>query len=950
MNEATVRHPARPRRGLGVRALLVLLVLLALLPAWGAAGFAAWRFAEMERARLVRGGEEMAREIAAAVEREIAALRGSLSVLASSPAVLAADAEAFSRQAAVLQASLGVELSLVPAERDAAPPALRVSDLRRDPETGRPVVVFRQPVDGAAGAPLDLLLSTDGIGFWSAVLERLRLPPGWVASVLDGSHTILARVPLPARFVGQQVHPDALAALREAGWPPAGWRTSTTRDGVPVHMAWRQVSGMPWTVLVGVPRDAVDGALRRAMAPVVLGGLPLLLALTLGIAFWGDRRLVRPLRGLQAVARVAGRGEVPVPLRASGVREVDAVATTLVAAARSRRARQAESARLAARLQAVLDHVPVGVVLAEAPSGRIILANRRAARMLGVPEMAAAGVADYARYQAFDGEGRLVPAEARPLARALAGESPASAELRMRRPGGDSVWIRAQAAAIRDDEGRIAFAVAALMDIDAERQAAEALRQSELRFRILAEAVPQIVWSSGPDGRVDYLNPRFFEFTGQPPREAPEAVRVPVHPEDRAAVLSAWRAALQRGEPYEAECRMRRADGAWRWFVARALPARGADGVIRRWIGSATDVTDLVETRQALERQVAAEAAARAAAVAAAGALAASETRFRRFAEASPDVLWVLDAGADRLDYVSPAYARLWGAPPGPGAGHTALARGAEEPGQTAEALRRMLSGEAMDLEYAIRRPDGQRRWIRVLGFPIGEPEERPALLGGFVRDITARREAEQRQRLLIGELNHRVKNTLATVLSLARQTARRAGPGPVEGFLADFQDRLMALARGHDLLTARTWRGATLEEVAASALAPWRGAGDGGAQTRIRLEGPPVWLAPRQALALALAIHEMATNAAKHGALSLPTGQVVLTWRREEEGWVDLAWEEGGGPPARPPERQGFGTRLLRSGLPNELGQGATVTLDYRTSGFRARIRFRPAPGGETE
>ncbi|MBV1799863.1 PAS domain-containing protein [Siccirubricoccus sp. G192] len=681
------------------------------------------------------------------------------------------------------------------------------------------------------------------------------------------------------------------------------------------------------------------------------GGGVALAVLSLGFGFWTRRFLARPLLALAAAAAAAGRGAVPAPVAASGVREIDAVAAALEAAAAERRDREAEALALAARLQAVLDHAPMGIALAEAPSGRIRLANRRLGAMLGLPPGGAGRIPPHLARDARDAEGRPVPEAEMPLARALAGAAPEACqgEYRLRRGDGGFIWVRALAAPIRDRDGGIGGAVLALSGIDAERQAAAALRESELRFRTLAEAVPQIVWSSGPDGTVDYYNRRYREFVGDGPEPEEAGLQVPIHPEDRDAARAAWRQALATGEPYEAEYRLHRADGVWRWFVARALPARDAEGGIHRWLGTATDVTELVETRQALEGQVAAEAAARQAVVAAAEALAGSESRFRSFAEASPDLLWVLELGEDRLDYLSPAFERLWGEPPPdrPGLGPLTTGLHPEDRDRVEAALPRLLEGEAIDLEYRIRRADGQQLWLRVLGFPMRDAGGRVVRIGGFARDATQRKAAEQRQRLLIGELNHRVKNTLATVLSLARQTARR---GRGAEFLEDFQARLMALARGHDLLTSSTWRGATLGEVVATALAPWRGgevpldAGTGAGAGRVAFGGPPVWLAPRQALGLGLAIHEMASNAARHGALLVPQGRVSLTWHRLDGGMLQLDWAESEGPPVRPPQRQGFGVRLLESGLAGELGSGAEVVLDHAPEGFRARIRFLPA------
>ncbi|MDB5369636.1 MAG: PAS-family sensor histidine kinase, partial [Roseomonas sp.] len=391
------------------------------------------------------------------------------------------------------------------------------------------------------------------------------------------------------------------------------------------------------------------------------------------------------------------------------------------------------------------------------------------------------------------------------------------------------------------------------------------------------------------------------------------------------------------------------------------VPAPDPDGgggrdAIRRWIGTVTDVTDMVEAREALARQVAAHAASREAAVQAAAALAVSESRFRRFAEASPDVMWMSDTDGVTPEFVSPAFERIWGVSKeaillSPNLWMEAIHPADKERVRAIwEASRQ---GGTFDAEYRVLRPDGGMRWIRDVGFPILDAQGGATRQGGLARDITAAKAAEARQMLLLGELNHRVKNTLATVHSLALQTARTAG-GDSEAlhrFLADFQARLLALSRGHDLLTARTWRGATLEEAARAALAPWQVLpGQAGDETRLRVSGPPAWLAPKQALGLALALHELATNAAKHGALSEPEGHISVSWRHGEDGMVELRWQEQGGPVVRAPSRRGFGSRMLERGLPVELGLGSSVVLDYAESGFAATIRFRPVNGPQAE
>lgn len=212
----------------------------------------------------------------------------------------------------------------------------------------------------------------------------------------------------------------------------------------------------------------------------------------------------------------------------------------------------------------------------------------------------------------------------------------------------------------------------------------------------------------------------------------------------------------------------------------------------------------------------------------------------------------------------------------------------------------------------------------------------------GVMRDVTDRRRAEELQRLMINELNHRVKNTLATVQSVAGQTLRNAED------LTDARDnltrRLLALAQGHDILTRESWDGAELADIVAAMVAAH------GEVERFRLDGASVRLAPKAALALSMALHELMTNAAKYGALSTPDGQVRLTWRRVQGDpgeRLQLRWEETDGPPVTMPTRQGFGTRLITGGLARELG--GAVSLDYPPGGVVCEIDAELARTGQS-
>jgi len=201
------------------------------------------------------------------------------------------------------------------------------------------------------------------------------------------------------------------------------------------------------------------------------------------------------------------------------------------------------------------------------------------------------------------------------------------------------------------------------------------------------------------------------------------------------------------------------------------------------------------------------------------------------------------------------------------------------------------------------------------------------------VQDITERKAAEQRAKLLIDELNHRVKNTLATVQSLASQTAR-AAPTPAS-FRESFEGRLVALSKAHDQLTMHHWESADLRELLSAGFAPYHGGAE-----RVVMRGEDVVLRPRAALTLAMTFHELITNAAKYGALSAPGGGVEMRWQIvEADGMPTLhvEWREQGGPPVAPPARRSFGTRLIESGVKAELG--GRVEIAFAREGLRCDL-----------
>ncbi|HUZ11240.1 MAG TPA: HWE histidine kinase domain-containing protein [Caulobacteraceae bacterium] len=233
------------------------------------------------------------------------------------------------------------------------------------------------------------------------------------------------------------------------------------------------------------------------------------------------------------------------------------------------------------------------------------------------------------------------------------------------------------------------------------------------------------------------------------------------------------------------------------------------------------------------------------------------------------------------------------------------------------------------ELEYRMIRPDdGRTVWIHCAAMALPGAGGQARRIIGVVRDVSERKAQENAREALVAELDHRVKNVLASVQSLAAQSARKTTS--LDAFLKTFAGRLEAMASAHTLLTATRWRGAEISHVAAAELG-------GLAPGQARWSGPEIVLNPRATNALTLALHELATNAVKYGALSSDTGRVEVSWTARPGGGFALAWQERGGPPVAPPGRRGFGSVLLERVTGRELGGGAGI--EFRPDGVRVSI-----------
>jgi PAS domain S-box-containing protein len=296
-----------------------------------------------------------------------------------------------------------------------------------------------------------------------------------------------------------------------------------------------------------------------------------------------------------------------------------------------------------------------------------------------------------------------------------------------------------------------------------------------------------------------------------------------------------------------------------------------------------------------------------------------SEDHYRHTVELNPQVTWTaLPDG--QLNRVAPRWEE-WTGTPGTGEGWAAGLHPADVPRSFEAWGRSVATGEPYDIEHRVRHRDGTARWARSRAFPRRSEDGTILLWYGSTEDIHERKIAEERQQLLINELNHRVKNTLATVQAIAFQTLK--ADLPVAEARSRFEARLMALSRAHSLLTGQSWEGAPLDRIVHDAteyLSEEQG--------RFEIEGEAIWLAPRAALALALAFHELSTNAAKYGALSRDGGKVSIRWH-SDGNLLRIDWKESGGPAVTAPASRGFGSRLIERGLASDLGGSASLSFD---------------------
>lgn len=495
---------------------------------------------------------------------------------------------------------------------------------------------------------------------------------------------------------------------------------------------------------------------------------------------------------------------------------------------------------------------------------------------------------------------------------------------------GQRFWASGEMMPLRGEAGVHIGFVKILRDRTAEHLAGIALQEAQERYRLAARATNDAVWDWDLAKNNVLWNEALEEAYGHPlavVEPTGEWWIAHIHPDDRARVEASIHAVIDgTGSAWTDGYRFQRADGSYAEVLDRGHVIRNAEGQAVRMIGAMLDLTRLrtVETAlRASEQQLVIER----------GVL-------RAVFQQAP--VGISIAYADGRGEINAVMERMIGHPVGEASDARYASYGAVHPDgrpyaveeyPTIRALRRGETLLNAPMTYRNASSGEVRRW-EVSSSPVRDADGTILAAVSVILDVEDRQRAEEHQEVLNRELSHRLKNTLAMVQAIARQTLNTA-PNK-ESASETLGARLIALGRAHDILLTGLGESADMQAVIAGAL----NLHDDGRPGRFVLEGPILRVGEKAALSLSLMIHELATNATKYGALSTPKGWVNVTWAvtgTPGEETVELAWRERGGPPVQAPTRKGFGSRLIERGLAGTVG--GVVVLQYPAEGVSCTL-----------
>ena len=497
--------------------------------------------------------------------------------------------------------------------------------------------------------------------------------------------------------------------------------------------------------------------------------------------------------------------------------------------------------------------------------------------------------------------------------RSLETGEPYHIEYRLRHRSGHYRWVIGRAQCARDADGQVIRWYGTCTDIHDQKVAEEQVRRNHDTFYKLIQNNPFGIYVIDSDFRLAEASQGSQKVFAQVDpligRDFAEVLRIVWAEPFASEAIGRFRHTLATGEPYASPATVetrgdRKTVEAYDWRIERIELPNGRHGVVCYFY----DLSERLEFEQKLKL---------------------SEERYRRIFEQTSDLILTADLNQIITD-CNPSAAEAVGLGRAEAIGRAISEFISPEDFNRTTAMlgRKLEEGGTTRYDVRVRSSTGEWLfWEINSGLTYGE-DGKPVGLHVVGRDISERKRFERQQQMLVGELNHRVKNTLAIVQSLAHQTFEKDSANGAA--ISSFEGRLQALAAAHNLLTRKNWDSASLREVVTEALAPFC------SSDRCVAEGPMLMLPPSTAVALALATHELATNAAKYGALSNDTGRVTVNWA-VQAGQLTFNWREEGGPPVDPVSRTGFGTKLIKRTLAAELKGRAD--LNFAPTGLVCRV-----------
>ncbi len=920
----------------GLAGHLLGLVLAVLVPSLALGGATVLHLANLYRAASEERLGDTARALALAVDGEVEIFQTAVLALASSPELRLEDFRPFRAWAATATTRLGGGVAV----HAAAPGYPELLNTERPgngspaPGTPEPVaelarrtLLTRQPTisnlsgNSAPGQPraAAAAASPDGEVVVVMTIPAERLARLLADQGLDGAPIVAItdaqnRVVLRSDGDGRLGEADRIVIPGSGGPEPTALFQGSGADGRPVLYAVRRLRQAPgWNIVVGEPlADYRMGWLRPLLVFLAGGSLALGLGLALALAL--GRRIRHPVLALVQRAEQAATGASaapPLALPPSPVAEFEELRLAMERSEAALRAGEAE-------FRAAFEQSAVPMQQTDCATGCFLRVNQAFCRLLGRPAEALIGLSFAEVTHPEDREADLAG-----FWRMARGEVPSyEAEKRFLRPDGSMRWVRLASSPVRDAAGRPVRTMAVVLDVTAQHEAEAARRSSEAWMRLAQEAGGIGSWDANDEtGTWRWSDPNYRIWGLAPGTPLGENfVMSLVHPDDQEALRR--QEALARDpsgpHPLELEFRIRRAsDGAERRLLSVGERSYATDGRLIGHRGIVQDVTERREAEESLRR---------------------SEERLRLAQEAGGIGSWEWEVSTSRL-FWSESCHRLHGTDPArPITDAEWRAQILDEDRPRVEAaLDGALAGSATawEVEFRILRQDDRAiRWINGRGSILRDPADgRAVRVVGVAIDVTERREAEERLRLLAREVDHRAKNALAVVQAALRLTPKE----DAARYAQAVEGRVNNLARVHNLLAEGRWTGTRLHQLAEGELAPYRPAREGaaGRAPRVMLDGPSVLLGPSAAQAISMALHELATNATKHGALSAPGGVVRLSWQLDHPaGLLRIRWTETGGPAiAGPPGRRGFGSRVMEGTIRDQLG--GAVRRDWTAAGL---------------